>query len=162
MPRLFRPHISNSIKIEVVMRQLKHRGAGYGLTIRDFSESLPKYLNRLLDYFGGYLDCERRELRLDHNPALALRKRRGTGKNTVYTPAANDPEFLTYREKHAHHIKTNVSGDGAQHPDRVLIKKARQLERGPKPKRQSRFSSPPSRAKKSTWPKRKFETRRNP
>jgi hypothetical protein len=81
------------------------------------------FLDRLLKKLSELLNEDR--LHLDHDPPLGARQRRGEGKHTIYTPHANDPEHLIYRGKHAHHIKTNVRGDGAQHPDRVLIKKER-------------------------------------
>ena len=57
------------------------------------------------------MDCGIKDLHLDHDPALGARKRKGEGKKTVYDPPANSPDHLIYREKHDHHIKTNVRGE---------------------------------------------------
>ncbi len=93
-------------------------------------------IENLIPKLAALLGCEVGELRLDHDPPLAQRpqERRGLGRKTYYTPAANDPEHLFYRPhgpQHAgsHLIKTNVRGDHGQHPDRVLIVKARKLEK---------------------------------
>jgi hypothetical protein len=85
-----------------------------------------------------------RPCHLDHDPPLRVRKfNKRTGR---YTPDANDPDYLVYRTAEDHRLKTNVRGDGAQFPDRVLIKRAKRLER--KKKR-----------KKTLWPKRKLRSR---
>jgi len=102
------------------------------------------FLDRLLFKLAEILGCEVKDLCLDHDPALATRRKKGEGRKTVYIPDANDPEFLIYREKHAHHIKTNIKGDGAQYPDRVLIKRARGNRVKPKRK----------------WPTRPFPKRK--
>ena len=113
--------------------------------------ALGAFLNQLLFKLAELLGAKK--LHLDHDPPLGARPqfRRGLGKKTYYEPPANDPHHLIYREKHAHHIKTNVRGEHGQHPDRVLIKRERKRQTKKKP---SRFSRPPCRAKKSTWPKR--------
>ena len=165
MPRLYRPSIPLEVRCRVVLRQIgemfpddaidkhrKHRGG------------LGEFLIGRLAYMAAVLRCDVADLRLDHNPALALRKRRGEGKNTVYVPAANDPEFLVYREKHAHHIKTNVHGDGAQFSDTTLIKRQRRRERRElkTAKKASilALTKPKSAVrKKFRWPKRSFEKR---
>jgi hypothetical protein len=160
--RLYRPTIPLEIKCRVALRQLGEmfpddviklnqpkRDAGYmvgvvGLSGRSLGKLLPDLLSRLAEL----LCCKVEDLRLDHDPPLAARpkERRGLGKKTYYTPDANDQEHLKYRPhgpEHAgsHMIKTNVRGDHGQHPDRVLIKKQRRLERGPKPKRGPKIQS---------------------
>jgi hypothetical protein len=85
---------------------------------------------------------------LDHDPPLAWRKkiRNRNGDIIRYMPDANDPRFLIYRNADDHRLKTNVRGDGAQHPDRVLIKKIRRIER-------------PRHKIKRKWPSRPFQSR---
>ena len=91
------------------------------------------FLARLLKQLAELLDAEK--LQLDHDPALGARtKIMRHGEIVGYKPDANDPEFLIYREARAHFIKTNVRGECGQHPDRVLIKKQRRLERGTRTK----------------------------
>lgn len=55
----------------------------------------------------------------DHNPALILRLYNPKIKDVAarYNPHAHNPAFLLHRTTHGHHIKTNVSGDGAQRSD---------------------------------------------
>jgi hypothetical protein len=69
------------------------------------------------------------DLHLDHDPPLAARMKRTVWKDgkqiTVYSPGANSPDHLFYRERHAHLIKTNIRGEHGQFPDRVLIKRER-------------------------------------
>lgn len=82
-----------------------------------------------------------------------------------YEPDANDPDHLFYRPHGpefdgSHLIKTNVRGDHGQHPDRVLIKKQKRLERGPRPKRQPGFKK--AKAPKTKWPSRPFASKRKP
>ena len=105
--KLHRPHIPLNICHRVALRQL-----------------------------AALLGCGIKDLHLDHDPALGARQRKGEGKKTVYIPDANDPEHLIYRDKHDHHIKTQIKGDGAQYPDRVLIARERKRttarERKPK------------------------------
>ena len=99
---------------------------------------------------------------LDHHPALAAREKVfRNGEHVGYIPAANDPDYLLYREEAEHRLKTNVRGDGAQHPDRVLIKKQRRLERGPKPKRGPKIRSRGFSSAKQKLPSRPFPKRRD-
>jgi hypothetical protein len=170
MARLYRPHVPLKVRCEVAERQLRQLGALPDLVARGTQSHR---LLLLMDALAGAIGCERQELRLDHDPPLAARPRhrRGLNPRTFYTPEANDPHHLCYRphgpqHEHSHLIKTNVRGDHGQHPDRVLIKKARRAERLPTPKR-----GPPIRSRgftKSTdkltekmkWPKRPFPKRR--
>lgn len=125
MPRLYRPHIPLEVRCRVVLRQIGEIWPDE--VINGTRGSLRVLLDDQLEKLAELLGCKVEDLRLDHDPALATRMKRPLGMTGkwVYTPDANDPEFLIYREKHAHHIKTNVRGDGAQHPDRVLIKRER-------------------------------------
>lgn len=111
-----------------------------------------------LSAFAATLGCDGKDLHLDHDPALGAREKvyDGWHQHIGYIPDANDPEFMRYREKHAHHIKTNVRGDGAQHPDRVLIKKNRRQERreaGMENGKRHRWPSRPLRGRSSFPPK---------
>jgi hypothetical protein len=118
-------------------------------------------LDRMLEMLAQELRCEVSQLHLDHDPALGARQKLVKGGVHVgYFPDANDPEFLIYREKHAHFIKTNVRGIGAQHPDRVLIKKERKRSRGVITKKASRPWPKRKIQWRSSWPKRKFPKRR--
>ena len=158
MTRLYRPTIPIEIKCRVLLRRVgelwideavaAHRGA------------LSTFLTQLRLKLAELLNCEPDDLRLDHDPALATRQRIGDGKKTIYAPDANDPDYLIYREKHAHHIKTNIRGDGAQYPDRVLIKRERRRRQGEKHPLEIVAKS--FRSKKSTWPKRKLQSGKRP
>ena len=153
--RLYRPHIPLKVRVQVAERQIM-RSQGLPFWRRRREESNAAWLQELLAYlFPG------KDFHLDHDPALATRKRRGEGKATVYTPAANDPDYLIYREKHDHHIKTNVRGEHGQHPDRVLIKRARrEREKATdKSKRKMKWPKRPLRSA-SRWPKRNFQRRK--
>ena len=131
MGRLYRPHIPFDTRCRVALRQLgdmwpedlmdAHRSAG---------GSWLKLLDQLLARLADLLNCGVGDLRLDHDPALGTRPRRGEGKNTIYMPPANDPDHLLYRPHGpqfagSHLIKTNIRGDNGQYPDRVLIKRER-------------------------------------
>jgi hypothetical protein len=131
MPRLYRPYIPVEVRCRVVLRQLGELWPDDVISAWTKDRlggrlgSLQALLDDRLEKLAALLGCTKKELRLDHDPALAARQRWGEGKTTVYLPAANDPEFLIYRTAHGHHLKTNVRGDGAQYPDRVLIKRER-------------------------------------
>jgi hypothetical protein len=109
-----------------------------------------KVLKLLLAQIAELLGCEVTELQLDHDPAL---ENRPFNKRTQkYKPDANDPNYLIYREKHAHHIKTNVRGDGAQLSDAAQARKRKRSERK-KTKRKTVWPTRPLRSA-SRWPKR--------
>lgn len=146
MAKLYRPSISLEVKARVLIRQRSYLWPVAEL-LGAHMEGLKNFVERQKLHLAATLHCAVEDLRLDHDPALGARQRKGEGKNTIYTPAANDPEFLIYREKHAHHIKTQVRGDGAQHPDRVLIKQERQ-------RREGRRSKP-----KRKWARNKIQSR---
>lgn len=156
MARLFRPHIPLEVRCRVVLRQLGEMFVGDVIAYNIKRRTLGALLaNRLRD-LAVLVAAEK--FHLDHDPPLGARQRKGEGKNTKYFPDANDPSHLIYREKHAHHIKTNVRGDGAQHPDRVLIKRERRWVAKKSAKKQKRRSV----AKlKHRWPKgRKIPSRK--
>ena len=180
MARLYRPTIPVEIKCRVALRQLgeaeidnvieanrPRRDAGYMVGVVGLApgRSLGRLLDDLLEQLAEKLRCKVEDLRLDHDPPLAARpqERRGLGRKTYYVPDANDPEHLFYRPhgpqfEGSHLIKTNVRGDHGQHPDRVLIKKMRRIERGPRPKRQPGFKKKNPKAPKRKWPSRPFST----
>lgn len=176
MPRLLRPYIPLEVRCRVALRQLgelfidraidarrPRRDAGYMVGVVGLSGGgFGAYLDELLGRLAELLACDVKSLALDHDPALGAREKVfRKGEHVGYRPDANDPEYLIYREKHAHHIKTNVRGDGAQHPDRVLIKKNRRIERGPRPKRAPRIQSRGfEKGPKRPWGKRSFDNRR--
>lgn len=173
MARLYRPHIPLLIRAQVAERQMAEKvhclpTNGFGRHLRDDpNASARKRLDATLFHLARIFGCEVSDLRLDHDPPLAARpkERRGLGKKTYYVPDANDPDHLFYRPhgpefNGSHLIKTNVRGDHGQHPDRVLIKKQKRLERGPRPKRQPGFKK--TKAPKTKWPSRPFASKRNP
>lgn len=145
-----RPPIPWHIKHRVAMRQAM---AVTGIMV---APSINKH-GRVTQ--AAYRDATRHMLALifpngekthcDHDPPLRARPYNPRIKNVAarYTPNANDPDYLIHRTIHGHHIKTNVRGDGAQFPDRVLIKRERRREK-------------PKKAKRHKWPKgRKLRSR---
>lgn len=161
MPRLYRPPIPLEVKLRVLLRQ---RGEMFIEEVVERSKKLRNMSSLVAFHMAGLakeLGLEStRGLRLDHNPALGLRKKRrtgrfvGHGKNrievVIYTPRANDPDSLLYRTDHAHHIKTNVRGDGAQFSDTALMKRERR--RVKKSKKQRNGSRIPDYAKPQIGP----------
>lgn len=138
MPRLYRPHVPLNVRLRVVGRQLGWSEGVINESVRSAKKAgeLGSDLTWALGKLANDLHCDVKDLRLDHDPALGARprRRRGLGRKTYYIPDANDPDHLFYRPhgpEHAgsHLIKTNVRGDHGQHPDRVLIKKARRAEK---------------------------------
>lgn len=175
MPRLYRPSIPVEIKCRVALRHLGEddidnvidawrpaRGGTSMAGTGSVGMSHGRLLDRLLPHLAEKFDCKVDDLRLDHDPPLAARpqERRGLGKKIYYVPDANDPDHLFYRPHgpefaESHLIKTNVRGDHGQHPDRVLIKKMRNIERGPRPKRHHGLKKNPK-APKRKWASRPF------
>lgn len=165
MARLFRPHIPLSVRVQVAERQLRALvpPGKFRYTFSGTS-TLGNKLKALLPMLAEAFGCEITDLRLDHDPALGARQRLQYSAviKPTYIPAANDPNHLNYRPhgpqfENSHLIKTNVRGEHGQHPDRVLIKKQRRLERGPKPKRGPKIQSAGfKRGQKAQWPKRSF------
>jgi len=95
------------------------------------------------------------DYQLDHDPALINRPYNPKIKNVAarYTPNANDPNYLIYRTKEDHDIKTRVHGDGAQYSDLALRRKLKRIERNRDPKRRKKKIP----ARVNPWPKgRKF------
>jgi hypothetical protein len=166
---LYRPHIPTSVKVKVAERQFDAKFPNgrepYDLLKRDWT--LSRRLEWLLFNIARAIGCGVSELRLDHDPPLGARPRRGEGKRTVYTPAANDPKWLSYRPhgvqfEGSHDVKTRIRGDHGQYSDITLIKRQRRRERRElKPGKKASTLVLTKRPKKP-WPKRKFETRRKP
>ena len=113
--KLHRPYIPIDVRLKVAERQL-----GRSWSIRGQS---PKERLRLM----LKLLFANQPFQLDHDPALVNRK--FNKRNHRYTPDANDPDYLIYRTKDAHDIKTRVRGDGAQHSDLGLRRKMKRIER---------------------------------
>ncbi len=150
--RLFRPHIPLEVRCRVAMRQLGEMWPNEVLKAHE--GGLRALLDQLLKKLSELLEDQ---LHLDHDPPLAARQcvpLRGRVPNghkwfndfgvaMRYEPDANDPRFLIYRGKRAHHIKTNVRGDGAQYPDRVLIRRERKRREGKRKKLKRKWLSRP-------------------
>lgn len=123
MARLPRKHIPLRVRCEVVSRQL-------GIEPPPASAD-GKALQARLAVLAGLLACEVADLRLDHDPALENREkiRDVDGEILRYVPDELDPLHLIYREKHDHHIKTNVRGERGQFADNVIAKRERRREK---------------------------------
>lgn len=138
MPRLIRPPISTETKCRVALQQLGEMFIDTVVAKHRNDRSLGNLLFAKLDRLADLLGCTKKDLRLDHDPALGTRQKvfDKAGNHVDYIPAASDPRHLIYRSHAKHLIKTNVRGEHGQHPDRVLIKKNRRLEkREAEPKR---------------------------
>lgn len=159
--RLPRPHISIEIRCIVALRQLGENSPTVVVNDRRRSlGGLSRYLTELLETLATSFGCQVRELRLDHRPALALRQKVfRDGIHVDYVPSCDSPDDLIYLSHSDHLIKTNGRGEHGQHPDRVLIKKHKRLERGPRPKRPSGLTKKPG-APKQKWPSRPFNSKR--
>ena len=130
MARLPRPSIPLEVKCRVALRQLGEIWPDELIAIAREGRSLGTVLTSLKDRLAELLACDVSDLRLDHDPALGAREKIvRDGKIVGYVPAANDHNFLIYRPHAEHLVKTNIRGEHGQHPDRVLIKKQRRLDR---------------------------------
>jgi len=139
--RLLRPHIPLFVRCQVALRQTGH-SPGWAIDRIFAAKSCARLLAETMAEIAGRLKCEVSNLHLDHDPALGAREKLfHKGVHVGYSPDANDPEALIYREAGAHRIKTNLRGDHGQHPDRVLIKKARRLTENKPPKRKVKIPS---------------------
>lgn len=133
-----RPPIPDSVKVKVALRQCRILSAKTELwMLRSGDQSRPEpmrlWLKRLLwGLSTTLLHCQPEDLRLDHDPPLRWRMFWNNPRlkpAARFSPNANSPDHLVYRTKEGHRIKTNVRGDGAQFPDRVLIKRERRREK---------------------------------
>lgn len=170
MARLLRPHIPLAVRVQVAERQAANRPNEvwrfYLATGWHPEMHHGRRLKVLLEALALQFGCVLADLRLDHEPALGARpKVFKRGVHVDYIPAANDPDSLRYRPhgpefEGSHLVKTNTRGDHGQHPDRVLIKKQRRIERGPKPKRSPKIQSRGfDRTQKAKFPKRSFRSK---
>lgn len=134
--KLPRPYIPLATRLIVARRQALK--CGYDPNGEVMFAILPKaqQLKALLRVLFGDAPVH-----LDHHPALENRQRIGDR----YLPDANDPDYLTYRTAHDHHIKTSVRGDGAQFADNVIAKRERRRRKKLEGKR-----------RKFKWPKRRW------
>ena len=139
--RLLRPYISYAVRETVVLRQLAAASVIPNRYIKYFGSAKARVTAYLGELFGG------EPAQLDHDPAL--QNRPFDNKTQKYTPDANDPEYLIYRTKQAHKIKTLVRGDGAQLSDAAIARKRKR-------QRRERRHKWPSRELRSAshWPRR--------
>jgi hypothetical protein len=170
MSRLYRPYTSIEVRCRVAMRQLGEIFPDE--FIADNSRNLGAMLEMLLAKLADLLGCGVEDLRLDHDPALALRKKRSHFVHKTkqwidfYTPDANDEHFLAYRPHGtkfagSHDVKTRIRGDHGQFSDTALIKRERRRQKKQKKqtKRGKAWASRPLRSA-SRWPKgRKIRSR---
>lgn len=171
MPRLYRPPIPLEVRCRVALKAHGTMWPDDLIAEVKKARGLGKWLSGMLAELAGLLGCEVRDLRLDHDPPLALRKRKGDGNKTIYSPPANDVEFLFYRPHGAqfagsHDIKTRVRGDHGQYSDLALIKRERRRnkrnKKGDKKRRKWRSAPlrganrwPPKGSRKMNWSKRR-------
>lgn len=112
-----RPYIPIEVRLRVVLRQL-------GLTPEQIERRLLSAHHqsggeghgRLLARSLAHLGIGGKRLQLDHDPALILRPYNARIRDVAarYTPNANDPDFLIYREADQHLQKTTGRRPGAE------------------------------------------------
>ena len=151
MSRLTRPSQPLTLLLMVALRDLGEMPpeqviahVGQAKRERRLRQELDAAEAKLAAKFG----CQVAELRRDHDPALALRRKivNAAGDVLRYVPDANDPNHLFYRPHGAqydgsHDVKTRIRGEHGQHSDRVLIKKNRRMERGAKRRPKAKLPS---------------------
>jgi hypothetical protein len=119
--KLHRPYVPMAVRLAVARRQF------------DETPADKRWINdkALLDlYLATLFGDQYRSVHLDHDPPLFLRERNGD----QYTPDANDPNYLVYRTKEDHRIKTFVHGDGAQRSDMAQRRYLKRAAKNRKPK----------------------------
>lgn len=127
--RLVRPHIPIRVRLLVIARQLQRSGK-----LRDvlWCEAVfPKSSARLQFLIEKMFGFE--VVHLDHDPPLCLREIIDAEKG-IYNPPANDPNFLIYRTKEDHRVKTFIRGDGAQLSDAAKRRKEIKSKRPDRPR----------------------------
>jgi len=185
MTRLYRPHVPILIKCTVAARQLAWNDPD--LLFRLHRRNLARLLERLLADLAKGFGCEVADLRLDHQPPLALRpqERRGLSRRVFYVPDANDPEHLIYRPHGAHFegshdVKTRIRGEHGQFSDIALIKRDRRRERKKNPTAhqikmadlreeqrrlrrefRAKMKRKAGKGKKTNWPSRPFRSKKS-
>lgn len=168
MPKLLRPNIPLEVRCRVAMRQLGWGRLDAAQAMTTARGTYGAFLAELLMALKLRLGAEK--LHLDHDPALENRMRRSVqvysrGRNrfvTEFSPPANDPDHLVYREGgfrgSAHDIKTRVRGERGQFADNVIAKRARR-----RAKKIAQKNAPRSKKSRSPapWPKgRKLQSRK--
>lgn len=180
MARLYRPHVPLEVRCRVALRQLGEMWpdqvldevrANYRDPYRPRS-GFGAFLEMLLAKLAELLGCVVEDLRLDHDPPLALRESKliGLTGRRKYMPDANDPEHLAYRPHGAefagsHDVKTRIRGEHGQFSDVQLIKRRRRRERKAQPvkrrvgkrakiKAVSKWPKGRKLQGRGTWPKR--------
>ena len=136
MPKLIRPSTPLEVDLRVLLRQLGTMFSDDLIEIAKERRSLGTIVKAKKLELAELLGCDVNDLRRDHNPALGAREKvfDRDGNHVEYKPKANDPEFLQFiphgpQFENSHLTKTNVRGPHGQHPDRVLIKRQRRIER---------------------------------
>jgi len=136
-----RPYIQLAVRVEVAENCVDRTQLWWPLYCGAV-EAGGMTLGRRLTILLGHLP---KGAQLDHDPALILRKfNERTGK---YTPDANDPAYLIYREKADHLQKTVGRKAGAERTvttkgsDIWLKSKFNRLEGRTKPRRKSAIPS---------------------
>jgi hypothetical protein len=171
MARLFRPAIPIEVKVRVLLRQLGEMFPD--AVVAEHRRGLGSFAAALQGRLADLLQCSPSDLRLDHDPALALRDRTGEGRKTVYRPDANDPDFLAYRPHGtefagSHDVKTRIRGDNGQFSDLTLIKRERRrqkraaIEDSSCPVQRFLKTKQKIRSGKTRWPKRPLNPRKKP
>jgi hypothetical protein len=145
--RLPRPFVPLAIRAKVARRQVDEKWPPPGsvdVVLPDTARASHKLYHWLCLLFPDE-PCQ-----LDHDPPLAARKkiRDKNGAVIGYSPAANDPDFLVYRAKEDHRVKTYVRGEHGQYSDTVLIKRERKRDK-----------KKAGKLRKYRWPKRKLKSR---
>jgi hypothetical protein len=168
MARLYRPSIPLEVKCRVLLRQLGELWPD--AVIEEWKRKHTSLLVILQGRLAKLRTCEIKDLRLDHDPPLALRPQTWNrqGKFDRYVPDANDPEYLLYRPHGAqfegsHDVKTRIRGEHGQFSDIALIKRQRRRERPPKPKKpfaSKGFAKKSSNLAKQKIPSRPFSRRK--
>ena len=158
MSRLPRPNPPLEVRCRVALRQLGEIWPDQVIAEnhRKLGALLDELIVRLASLIAPGVDVV--EFNLDHDPALENREQIiEDGKIVGYVPAANDPEYLIYREAMAHKIKTLVHGEHGQHSDAGIARKRKRIAKKNDPKRRIAKIAQPKNFK---WPKRPFPKRR--
>lgn len=133
MAKLPRPHIPIKVRCRVALRQLGRDKAYTDKVIRDEYGGFGTLLEVLLEDLADKLGTEPKKLHLDHDPALENRQQYRLVNVVYYTPDANDPDYLIYREGgfrgSEHDVKTRVRGARGQFADNVIAKRGRKRKK---------------------------------
>lgn len=120
--RLHRPSVPASVQVEVAYRILRAEEPPQLKTL-----PIKRRLAIARYSLGERLGCDERDLRLDHDPPLAVRAY--DAQTRRYVPDANDPEHLYWVTAETHRVKTFVRGANGQFSDVQLIKRERRRKR---------------------------------